>query len=305
MIVFLTQWFIWCCVVVPMKAWNNVPLFLDAPHFLLLSLSTILIAAAGYIINDYFDVRIDIINRPGKVIIGRLISRRWAIAMHTLLNIIGLLIAVYLGWQLHNFRVISIQLACTILLWFYSTTFKRQFVTGNIAVALLTALTVLILAVFEPALYPYINFTYFIEEQGRVLVNPFGVIAVYTYFAFMLTWMREIVKDMEDFKGDAEDGCVTMPIRIGLQRSSWWVIFLGVLAVVPLAVAAFRLFAGAWMALGIYIVLALVLPLVLLMIRLPRKATQQHYALMSRWLKIIMLAGIASLLLYYFLQYHC
>lgn len=305
LIVFLTQWFIWCCVVVPMKAWNGVPLFLDAPHFLLLSLSTILIAAAGYIINDYFDVRIDIINRPGKVIIGRLISRRWAIALHTLLNVIGLLIAVYLGWQLHNFRVISIQLACTILLWFYSTTFKRQFVTGNIAVALLTALTVLILAVFEPALYPYINFTYFIEEQGRALVNPFGVIAVYTYFAFMLTWMREIVKDMEDFKGDAEDGCVTMPIRIGLLQSSRWVIFLGILAVAPLMVAAFRLFAGAWMVLGIYIVLALVLPLVLLMIRLPRKATQQHYALMSRWLKIIMLAGIASLLLYYFLQYHC
>ena len=305
LIVFLTQWFIWCCVVAPMEAWSNIPLFLGAPHFLLLSLSTILIAAAGYIINDYFDVRIDIINRPGKVIIGRLISRRWAIALHTLLNIAGLFIAVYLAWQLHNYWVISIQLACTILLWFYSTTFKRQFVTGNVAVALLTALTILILAVFEPALHPYINLTYFIEEEGRVLVNPFGVIAVYTYFAFMLTWMREIVKDMEDFKGDAEDGCVTMPIRIGLQRSSYWVIFLGILAIIPLMIAAFRLFGGAWMVLGIYIVVALVLPLVILLVRLPGKATQQHYGLMSRWLKIIMLAGIASLLLYYFLQYHC
>lgn len=305
LIVFLTQWFIWCCVIVPMRAWNQVPLFLNAPHFLLLSLSTILIAAAGYIINDYFDVRIDIINRPGKVIIGRLISRRWAIALHTLFNVAGLLIALYLAWQLHNYRVISIQLTCTILLWFYSTTFKRQFVTGNVAVALLTALTILILAVFEPALYPYINLTYFIEEQGKVLVNPFGVIAVYTYFAFMLTWMREIVKDMEDFKGDAEDGCITMPIKIGLQRSSYWVILLGVLAIVPLMIAAFRLFGGAWMVLGIYIVVALVVPLVLLLFKLPGKATQQHYALMSRWLKIIMLAGIASLLLYYFLQYHC
>ncbi len=268
-------------------------------------MSTILIAAAGYIINDYFDVRIDIINRPGKVIIGRLVSRRWAIALHTLFNIAGLLFALYLAWQLHNYWVISIQLACTVLLWFYSTTFKRQFITGNVAVALLTALTVLILAVFEPALYPYINFTYFIEEQGRVLVNPFGVIAVYTYFAFMLTWMREIVKDMEDFKGDAEDGCVTMPIKIGLQRSSYWVIFLGILAIIPLMIAAFRLFGGAWLVLGIYIVIALVAPLVLMLVKLPGKATQQHYALMSRWLKIIMLAGIASLLLYYFLQYHC
>lgn len=304
LIVLLTQWFIWQCVIRPMAAWSAVPVFLSTFHFILLTLSTVLIAAAGYIINDYFDVRIDLINRPQKVIIEKVIGRRAAILWHSLFNVLGFLLALYLARKLGNYFVVSIQLACTILLWFYSTTFKRQFVTGNVVVALLTGLTVMILAVYEPALYPHISFRYFLVEHGRVLVNPFGVIAVYTYFAFMLTWMREIVKDMEDFKGDAEDGCVTMPIRIGLQRSTRYVIFFGILAIAPLCVAAVKLFSGSWSILGIYIFVALIVPLVLWLLFLPRKATAGHYGEASRRLKLIMLAGIASLLLYFWLQYY-
>lgn len=303
-IVFLTQGFVWLCVIRPMAAWSTVPVFLNALHFLLLSCSTILIAAAGYIINDYFDVKIDMINRPEKVIIDKTISRRAAILWHSLFNIIGFLLALYLARKMGNYLVVSIQLVCTLLLWFYSTTFKRQFVTGNVVVALLSGLTVMILAVYEPALYHHINFHYFLTEGGRVVVNPFGVIAVYTYFAFMLTWMREIVKDMEDFKGDAEDGCVTMPIRIGLQRSTRYIIFFGILAILPLSIAAVKLFSGNWSVLGVYIFVALIVPLVLWLFFLPKKATAKHYGEASRWLKIIMLAGIASLLLYFWLQYY-
>lgn len=304
LIVFLTQWFIWQCVIHPMAGWSVVPVFLDAVHFLMLSLSTVCIAAAGYIINDYFDVKIDVINRPQKVIIDKVISRRAAILWHSLFNVIGFLLAFYLAWRLGNYKVVIIQLVCTVLLWFYSTTFKRQFVTGNVVVALLTGLTVMILAVFEPALYPHINFRYFLTEQGRLLVNPFGVIAVYTYFAFMLTWMREVVKDMEDFKGDAEEGCVTMPIKIGLQQSSRFVIFFCVLAIIPLIMAAAKLFSGSWSILGGYIFAVLIVPLAAWMWYLPRKATAVHYGKASRWLKFIMLGGILSLLIYFWLQYY-
>lgn len=303
LIVLLTQWFIWQCVIHPMNGWSSVPVFLTPFHFILLALSTICIAAAGYIINDYFDVKIDVINRPQKVIIDKVISRRAAILWHSFFNISGFLLALYLAREMGNYYVIAIQLVCTVLLWFYSTNFKRQFVTGNVVVALLTGLTVMILAVFEPALYPHINFRYFLTVDGRLLVNPFGVIAVYTYFAFMLTWMREIVKDMEDFKGDAEDGCVTMPIVIGLQKSSRYVLFFGVLALIPLAVAAAKLFAGAWSVLGTYIIAALILPLIAWLIFLPQKATVAHYGKASKYIKFIMLAGIASLLIYFWLQY--
>lgn len=303
LIVFLTQWFIWQCVIHPMKGWSAVPVFLTPAHFILLSLSTVCIAAAGYIINDYFDVKIDVINRPQKVIIDSVISRKAAILWHSFFNVSGFVLALYLAREMGNYYVVIIQLICTMLLWFYSTKFKRQFVTGNVVVAILTGLTVMILAVFEPALYPHMNLQYFIVGAGRVLVNPFGVIAVYTYFAFMLTWMREIVKDMEDFKGDAEDGCVTMPIVIGLQKSTYYVVSFGILTALPLIAAAVRLFSGRWSVLGVYIFTALILPLISWLVFLPRKATVAHYGKASKYLKFIMLAGIASLLLYFWLQY--
>lgn len=303
LIVGLTQGFVWASVINPMGRWSELPVFLNGIHFFLLSLSTVFIAAAGYVINDYFDVRIDAINRPGKVIIERVISRRAAILWHSTFNVAGFLLAFYLGYRQGNYAVVVVQLLCTVLLWFYSTTFKRRFVIGNVIVALLTALTVLTLAVYEPALYPHINFDLFLHWKGRVLVNPFGVIMVYAYFAFMLTWMRELVKDMEDFKGDAEDGCVTMPIKIGLKRSVYFVFLLGILTIIPLFIAALKLCFGDWVLMGVYMLVCLVVPLVVWLGFLTRKAHSDHYALASRWLKIIMLSGICSLLLYYGLQY--
>jgi 4-hydroxybenzoate polyprenyltransferase len=303
LIVFLTQWFIWQCVIHPMENREQIPVFLSAGYFLLLSLSTLLIAAAGYIINDYFDVKIDVINRPQKVIVDKVISRRAAILWHSFFNVAGFLLALYLARKMGNYYVVVIQLVCTLLLWFYSTHFKRQFVIGNVVVALLTALTVLILAVYEPALYPFVNFDLFLKVGTRLLVNPFGVIAVYTYFAFMLTWMREIVKDMEDFKGDAEDGCITMPIKIGLQKSTRLIVFFGIITILPLLVAAIKLCSGAWAVLGIYIIAMLIVPLAAWLWFLPRKSTVQHYGKASKYIKFIMISGIASLLLYYWLQY--
>lgn len=302
-IVFLTQWFIWQCIIHPMAGWAQVSVFLSVQYFLLLSLSTLLIAAAGYIINDYFDVKIDVINRPQKVIIDKVISRRAAILWHSFFNVAGFLLALYLARKMGNYYVVIIQLVCTLLLWFYSTHFKRRFVIGNVVVALLTALTVLILAVYEPALYSFVSFDLFLRIGSRLIVNPFGVIAVYTYFAFMLTWMREIVKDMEDFKGDAEDGCITMPIKIGLQKSTRLVVFFGLITILPLLVAAIKLCSGSWSVLGIYIIILLIMPLAAWLWFLPQKSTVQHYGKASRYLKFIMLSGIASLLLYYWLQY--
>src|SRR5687768_4453628 len=118
LIVFLTQWFIWQCVIHPMNGWSAVPVFLTPFRFILLSLSTVFIAAAGYIINDYFDVKIDVINRPQKVIIDKVISRRAAILWHSFFNIAGFVLALYLARAMGNYYVVIIQLVCTILLWF-------------------------------------------------------------------------------------------------------------------------------------------------------------------------------------------
>jgi 4-hydroxybenzoate polyprenyltransferase len=151
-------------------------------------------------------------------------------------------------------------------------------------VAILTALTIIVLWVYEP------------------VVNGLAarVLSVYAYFAFMLTWMREIVKDMEDFKGDAEEGCITMPIKWGLKRSTLFISGLGLLAVVPLAFVAYVLYNYHYYLLSLFIALFLILPLAVWSAYLKKGMTSLHYHKASSRLKIIMVLGIISLIVYYF-----
>lgn len=299
-IIFLTQLLAWAFVVLPMR---NIPgnnLLLNTHNFLLLAVSTVLIAAAGYIINDYFDIKIDAINRPDKVVLEKRIPLKAAIVMHTIFNIAGIALAALIAREAGQYKWILLQLTCTAILWFYSTHFKRQFMTGNVVVALLSSFTIIALILYEPLMHDYIDEEPFLHLSTGILPNPVWVLGVYTYFAFMLTWMREIVKDMEDFKGDAEQGCVTMPIKWGLQRSERFTQVLGVLAALPLLNAGIRLVMAGWWILGSYTLAALVVPLVLWLIALSRRATQEHYHKASSQLKGIMLLGILSLIIYYF-----
>lgn len=302
LIVVLTQLLIWYFVLLPFGGFGEFPIFLSIINFSLLCLSTALIAAAGYIINDYFDVAIDLINKPNEVIIGKFISNKSAIFIYIILNAIALLFAFILAWKLNQLSLSLIQISCIVLLWLYATKFKREFMKGNILVAFLVAFTILILAVYEPFLYHFSNLKLFIRAQEMMIVNPLGLIIFYAYFAFMITWMREIVKDMEDFKGDSEDGCTTMPIRIGLQKSQRFVSILGVFAILPLIIVAFKLWKGSWRILSIYIFVALVISIIYLLFYLPKKTTQKHYHKASQLLKLIMLLGLFALFIYWFLQ---
>jgi 4-hydroxybenzoate polyprenyltransferase len=301
LIVFATQLLAWLLVIRPVQEYDPASFALSNVNFFLLALSTVCIAGAGYIINDYFDIKIDIINRPEKVVLEKRIPLKQAIIMHSILNAAGLTLALMVARRAGHISYISMQLVCTVMLWFYSTHFKRQFITGNIVVALLTAFTILVLIVYEPALHPYFSIRPFITTFKGVLPNPVYVLGFYIYFAFMLTWMREIVKDMEDFKGDAEQGCVTMPIKWGLKRSEQFTQLLGLLAVLPLLNAGIKLWLSGWKLFGVYTLAALVLPLLFWLITLRSgQATQARYNRYSRWLKGIMVMGILSLVIYYF-----
>lgn len=303
LIILLTQGLVWSCVLVPLQHSAGIKLLLTPLNFCLLCVSTMLIAAAGYIINDYFDIRIDVINKPDKVILERQIPRRLAIMVHSAMNVLALLLAGIVAWQAHHPEWLLLQLFCTFILWRYSTTWKRQFMIGNVMVALMTALTVVALMLYEPALVHWYGMPA-VTKTSKFLfrINPVAVLLFFTFFAFVLTWMREIVKDMEDFKGDDEEGCVTMPIQWGLLRSMRFVQLLGSIAILVLTYAGYRLlyldFRSVY--LGAYIFAALIIPLFVWMLYLPRKATMQHFARASRYLKIIMVLGIGSLLLYRF-----
>lgn len=301
LIIFITQLFAWLCVVKPMKSLTGVSFFLDENHFLLLSLSTVLIAAAGYSINDYFDVKIDNINHPEKMALDKVIPRKHAIIVHSILNIVAFVIAAILAWNAGHLSFVLFQVFCTTLLWFYSTKFKQRFAIGNMVVAFLTALTILQLIVYEPSLYAYFGRSVFISFKNEVVLpNPVWVLVVYAFFAFVLTWMREAVKDMEDFKGDEAEDCVTMPIIWGLKKTVFFTNFLAIIALIPLLFFTGKLLMNNNFLLGIYLFLAVILPILFFIKILPNKSTSTHYSFASRLLKWIMVTGVCSLIIYYY-----
>jgi 4-hydroxybenzoate polyprenyltransferase len=296
LIIFLTQLVAWRCVVLPLS-----PQVLNIANFCCVALSTVLIAAAGYIINDYFDIKIDSVNKPEKMVIEKAIPQKQAIISHITLSIIALSVAAFIAVRAHHLSWLSIQVVSISLLWFYSTHFKRMFMTGNIIVSLLTALTIVTLIVYEPAAWPYLRAPAFGNPGlGDIRINPVYLLCAYSFFAFMLTWTREIVKDMEDIKGDTEQGCVTLPVRWGLYRS---IKFIRLLVIITLAVLVYCcIFLGSMgnKLLTVYIAFFLIVPLVIWANNVGKNLTALHFHKSSNRIKLIMLAGIASLIIYHY-----
>ncbi|HET8573923.1 MAG TPA: geranylgeranylglycerol-phosphate geranylgeranyltransferase [Edaphocola sp.] len=304
LIVFLTQLLIWACVIRPAgEVLGGAGPFLHTVHFILLSLTTVLIAAAGYVINDYYDRDIDRINKPGKVIAGRIFSVRQTLWFYAMLNLTALLLSAYLSFSLKMVALAAVQLFCVLLLWLYAAALKARPVWGNVVVALLTTLTILILVAYEPLMYRYGRSPVVVARYPHRLINPLWVIGVYAFFAFMTTWMREIVKDMQDVRGDAAVGCRTLPIVASLQVAARLVVLLGIATILALAGVALSLMWWERTVLSVYLLLALVLPVLALIMRIGRHHTPEHYGKWSGRLKAIMLAGIAALPLYYLLTF--
>lgn len=164
-------------------------------RFMMLLTATLLAAASGYIINDYLDIQIDHRNKPDRVTVGHTISRRWAMFGHLTFNILAFSIGLYI----HYYIAVSIIL-CAFVLWFYSVIFKKSYLTGNIIIALLSAFVILILRIFDNSVSDYL-------------------VWAYAWFAFATTLLREIIKDIEDMKGDAAFGAQTLPIKSGVRKT--------------------------------------------------------------------------------------
>jgi 4-hydroxybenzoate polyprenyltransferase len=236
-------------------------------NLFILTLSTVLIAAAGYIINDYYDIKIDLINKPDRVVIGKSLTRRYAIFFHTLISCIGILLGFWLSW-----RIAAINFVCVFLLWLYSNQLKRKPFIGNLLVALLTGLSIWL-----------INWLYQV---------PNTFVIIYALFAFFMTLIREIVKDMEDMKGDITFGCRTLPIVWGIRKTK--ILLYGILFVFLMAVTFFN-FSYSLVPL-VYFVVFLFVPLVWLTLRLNRADTVKEYYHLSQLCKGIMLLGVISMI---------
>lgn len=289
--IFLTQALFQYCIVVPLFRDADVSPALNHSQFFLLSLSSMFIAAGGYIINDYFDLNIDRINKPAKIVVERLIKRRWAIIWHGIFSFFGVLLGFYVGWRSGVFWLGVANFGCVVALWFYSTTFKKKLLTGNILISLLTAWVVLVVGfithyriVTNTSLY---GFTF----ASKLLRFTF----LYAGFAFIICLIREVIKDIEDMHGDAKYGCRTMPIVWGVNVSKLFAgTWLAVLAAAVFIVFAYVLQFRWWLSAG-YTFLFIIIPLLVILRKLSKAETTPQFHHLSKWIKLVMFTGILSM----------
>ena len=263
---------------------------LSLPLFFLLVFASICIAAAGYIINDYFDVNIDLVNKPSKLVIDRYIKRRWAIVLHIIFSFTGFVISSYIGYKLRNLYIPVFNLLAIVGLWFYSTTFKKKLLIGNVLISLLTSWVILILTVSE---YKLRIATHDIYWQ-RLLKLSF----IYAGFAFIISLIREVIKDMEDMRGDVKHGCSTMPIVWGLQVSKVFVAVWIVVITASIAAMQFYVIQLGWWFSALYALLAIIIPLLWVLRKLYTAHSQKDFHDLSTAVKLIMLTGILSMIFF-------
>ena len=284
-----------------MEKWVAVPI-LDKAAFgeqlpwyvlVLLIIATVLIAAGGYVINDYFDVKIDRINRPDEVIVTRSISKPVAMQLSLWLSGIGIVCGIIVAILLRSWTLGILFILVPGLLWFYSSSYKRLFMVGNLIIALLAALTPLLVAMANMAILrlryetilPYISLPH----------DLYAWLGGFALFAFLLTWIREIIKDMQDQMGDRELECHSMPIVWGEKWTKVFVTFLVVLTIAIIGHLWWHVlpFPTNWNSLSTrYIALGIIIPMLSILWLLWAAKIPSDYKTCQQVVKLTMLLGM-------------
>ncbi len=255
----------------------------------LLILSTMLLAAAGYVINDIFDQQTDGENRPGKVIVGTKISEENAYYIYAGLNVTGVAIGFYLSNVIERpgFAAIFILIAAT--LYFYATSLKQMMIIGNVVVALVLAASILIVIVFDifPATY---------DGNQQMMANVSSVLFDYAVFAFIINLLREMVKDLEDVNGDYNQGMNTLPIALGVSRTVKVVFGLSFIPIVILFDYINRYYFANNLYLSVIYTFAFILaPMIYFSIKMWSAKNTKEFNHLSLILKLVILFGIISM----------
>lgn len=297
--ILLIQWMLEQFIMVPLLQINGIENSGSFILYFLLTMATVLIAAGGYALNDYFDLKIDAINKPGKQLVGRFIPKQKAMSMYQGITIIGIVTGISLSWLLRSFSLALIFIAVPGLLWFYSVTYKRQFMIGNIIVAFLAGLTVFMVGMTEMAILQN-KFGLLIFETD-IPQQIYGWTGGFALFAFLLTWIREIIKDIEDIRGDRELECRTMPIVWGIQKSKLCIYLLIILTNILLFVAIIYLIPFKELITLKYFIYGITLPFLLLLYLVIKAKQPNDYHQASTLSKFIMFMGILYTFIVYYL----
>ena len=301
MIVF-TQWLLRYVVLQKIVRDYGLQLELGDTLFALVIISTVLIAAAGYIINDYFDVKTDLINHPDTVVVDRVIKRSWAIILHISFTFLGLVLGVYAALKTGYLRLAVFHVVAAVLLWFYSTHFKKMLLVGNVVVSLLTAAVAFMPFVYEMGVMQKTHPGFILDYTALTWV-AFKTTALFSVFAFLTSMAREIIKDVEDYKGDAATGGSTLPIAWGIRTAKLVVFFVLVITFLLLFFVLYNTVKSQRVLFtlnNLYLLLALMLPLLLLAGYLAKASESREFKRASLFLKLIMLLGLSYSFIFYY-----
>nr|WP_315234135.1 geranylgeranylglycerol-phosphate geranylgeranyltransferase [uncultured Flavobacterium sp.] len=265
---------------------QNIPLALADWQYGLLVLSTIFIAAGGYVINNIFDQNTDTINKPSNVIVGKTISETNAYNLYIGLTVTGVAIGFYLSNVIVKPGFASIFILIAATLYLYATSLKQMMIIGNVIVALLLSFSVIIIGIFD--LFPTIH-----EGNQQQLGVVFSILLDYALFTFFLNFMREIVKDLEDVDGDYNQGMNTLPIAIGKSRTAKIVFGL---SFIPILFMLYYInkYLLELVFTTVYLLLFVVGPLFYFTVKIWTAKSKKEFHTLSLLLKWILLFGILS-----------
>lgn len=296
LIIILSMVFILYFLINPMLGMLTGEAGLNILEFVLLVVSTVFISIGGYLINDFFDVEVDEINKPGKNQVGRYFPVFTVQVMYWVFTVVGVLAGVLLSWMLKQLDYSLLFVFCAGLLWFYSERYQCIPVVGNLVVAFLSALSFGIVWLFQ--FFALVNDpNYFVSVQASFpLVNR--LVLFYMAFAFLVSFLREIIKDIEDIQGDSRFGCRTLAVVAGKKKTK-----------IPALVLASIGFFGSvflqalFVKMDFWILFAYFFSIDSLFlwvgIKIYRSRETSDYKRLSFIIKLLMVLGIFSMLLFY------
>jgi 4-hydroxybenzoate polyprenyltransferase len=269
LMIFITQILAYQCLVLS----NFLPLSTDSSLYLLI-LGTLLIAAGGYAINDYFDINTDKINKPNQMVVEKIIPKKDVKIIWLSFTIIALTIGFYI-----KLEIFVIYLISAILLYLYSRFLKEIPIVGNISVSILLALSVMIIYIYEPGFDK-------------------NLFIFYSAFAFLSGMVREIVKDVEDLEGDSQTNVLTFPVKKGIRKTRNLIIgFYATLDLLMVGFAVYLYFFYNTKMMWYYIVLVY-FPHLIIFLKFLFDYDIQQYTRISKRTKLLITLGILSMLMF-------
>jgi len=256
-------------------------------HYILMITSTILIAIAGYISNDYFDVATDRVNKPAKQYIGKLISAGTALSIAIFASIFATVLAIWLAILVQSWLPVVLLLTALIVAWWYALKLKKSFLWGNIAVASMSAGTIVMVWIVE---------NQFIQVPDKPSIIITCIVAAISIFAFLLSFLREIVKDIEDVEGDRLIKCRSLPIVFGIPFTKTLLLIFSGITLLFLIIAQIYLVQFSKIIAAIWLLVFVEIPLMYFIKSLKSAKIKADYHKLSTLLKWIMLGGIGSII---------